>query len=273
MRPLVSIIITTRNEEGVLDKLLKSLITQSYSKIEIIVVDNFSSDDTPKIAKNYHVNFFRYGPERSAQRNYGAKRSKGDYFFFLDADMELTPRVVEDCVKRIYQGKVDGVVVPEESRWTNFWGEVKTFERSFYNEKGDPITDAARFFSKKVFTEAGGYDETITGPEDWDLPERIREAGFNIGRSTEKIYHHEQEISLISLFKKKFYYGLNAHKYLSKHNIPIISPKTVYFLRPLFYTNWTKLVKHPILSLAMAYMLLVELIGGGLGYIVGRLNR
>ena len=119
----------------------------------------------------------------------------------------------------------------------------------------------------------GGYDESITGPEDWDLPDRIREAGFRITRSTEIIYHHEQETSLLSLFRKKFYYGLNVHKYLSKHNIPVISPKTVYFLRPLFYKSWTRLVKHPVLSAAMVCMLLVELIGGGLGYLVGRVMR
>lgn len=288
-KPLVSIIITTKNEEKVLARLLKSIVQQTYSNSEIIVVDNYSSDDTPQIAKNYKqslrsydlnqsfssnkLNFFTFGPERSAQRNYGANKAAGDFVFFLDADMELTPEVVEDCVKKISQDHVDGIVIPEQSKWINFWGKVKAFERSFYNEKGDPITDAARFFSKKVFTKVGGYDETITGPEDWDLPDRIREAGFKIGRSTEKIYHHEQEISLTSLFKKKFYYGLNAHRYLSKHNIPIISPKTVYFLRPLFYKNWIKLVKHPVLSLAMAYMLLIELIGGGLGYLIGRIRE
>lgn len=273
MRPLVSIIITTKNEEKVLSRLLKSLIKQTYSNIEPIVVDNYSSDNTPKVAASFSVDFFQYSPERSAQRNYGAKKATGSYLFFLDADMELTPKVVEDCVKKIYQEKFDGIVIPEQSKWTNFWGEVKAFERSFYNEKGDPITDAARFFSKKVIIKVGGYDETITGPEDWDLPDRLREAGYKIGRSVEKIYHHEQEISLITLFKKKFYYGLNAHRYLSKHNIPVISPKTIYFLRPLFYKNWFKLLKHPLLSLAMACMLFVELIGGGLGYIVGRVVK
>lgn len=272
MRPLVSIIITTKNEEKVLGRLLKSLKNQTYSNIEIIVVDNYSTDYTSKIAKNYRVNFFQYGPERSAQRNFGGNKAKGDFLFFLDADMEPTPKVVEDCVKKIFQEKAEGIVIPEQSKWINFWGEVKAFERSFYSEKGDPITDAARFFSKEVFLKAGGYDESITGPEDWDLPDRLREEGYKIGRIVEKIYHNEQDISLATLFKKKFYYGLNAHKYLSKHHIPILSPKTIYFLRPLFYKSWVRLLKHPILSLAMACMLLIELIGGGLGYIIGRIR-
>lgn len=271
---LVSVIITTKNEDAVIENLLKSIVKQTYKNIEILLVDNNSTDHTLNIAGKYKkVKVYQKGPERSAQRNFGAKKAEGDFLFFLDADMELTPKVVEDCVNKMSQDHVDGIVIPEQSKWINFWGKVKTFERSFYNEKGDPVTDAARFFSKKIFNKVGGYDESITGPEDWDLPDRVRESGFKIGRSTEKIYHHEQQISLLTLFKKKFYYGLNAHKYLSKHNIPVFSPKTIYFLRPLFYKNWTRLLKHPILSLAMAFMLLVELVGGGLGYVVGRTRR
>ncbi len=270
---LVSVIVTTKDEENVIRTLIQSVKQQTYKNIEIILVDNNSKDNTLDIVNKFNkVKIYQYGPERSAQRNFGAKRSKGEYLFFLDADMELTPKVVEDCLNKTKLENLDSVVVPEESIASNFWGKVKAFERSFYNEKGDPITDAARFFSKQVFMKVGEYDEAITGPEDWDLPDRIKKAGFRIGRSTEKIYHHEQRISLIALFKKKFYYGLNAHKYLSKHNIPVVSPKTIYFLRPLFYQNWMRLVKYPFLSLAMICMLFIELVGGGLGYMVGRIR-
>lgn len=272
-QPLVSVTITTKNEEDVLGVLLESIKKQTYQKLETILVDNHSIDKTLGIAKKFNVTCYTFGPERSAQRNFGAKNSKGKHLLFLDADMELTHKVIEDCVKVASKDRVSGVVIPEESVAENFWGKVKAFERSFYNERGDSITDAARFFDREVFFKVGGYDDAITGPEDWDLPDRVREAGYKISRSTEKIYHHEQKISLTGLLKKKFYYGLNAHKYLIRHNIPIFSPKTIYFLRPLFYKNWIKLIKHPLLSLAMVYMLFIELIGGGLGYLVGRIKR
>jgi len=273
-KSLVSVIITTKNEGAVIWNLLNSIYKQTYKYIEILLIDNNSNDATLGIAKKFKkIRIYQQGPERSAQRNFGAKMSVGEFLFFLDADMELTTNVVGDCVKKIHQEDIEGVVVPEQSKWTNFWGEIKAFERSFYSESGDPITDAARFFSKKIFNKVGGYDETITGPEDWDLPDRMREAGFKIGRITNVIYHHEQKTSLVILFKKKFYYGLNAHKYLSKHNISVFSPKTIYFLRPLFYKNWTKLFRYPVLSTAMVCMLLVELIGGGLGYIIGRIKE
>ncbi|MBI2596875.1 glycosyltransferase [Candidatus Daviesbacteria bacterium] len=270
----VSIIITTKNEAGAIGILLSSINKQSYKNIEVILIDNSSYDGTLEIARQFlNVKIYSLGPERSAQRNLGARKSKGKYLLFLDADMELTSDVIKDCVEVAEKENLSGVVIPEQSVAINFWGKVKAFERSFYSEKGDPVTDAARFFLRQVFFKVGGYDESITGPEDWDLPDRIRERGFKIGRSSEKIYHHEQDISLIILFKKKFYYGLNAHKYLTKHNIPVFSPKTIYFLRPLFYKSWVRLLKHPILSLAMIWMLLLELVGGGLGYIAGRIKE
>src|SRR5260221_10860805 len=98
MNPLVSIIITTKNESLVIERLLQSIKKQSHPQIETIVVDNYSTDTTQKIAKKYTKRVFEFGPERSAQRNYGAKMSKGSYIVFLDADMELSPKVIEECV-------------------------------------------------------------------------------------------------------------------------------------------------------------------------------
>lgn len=273
-KDLVSVIITSKNEADVIGDLFVSVANQTYKHTEIILVDNNSNDNTVKIARKFKkVKIYNFGPERSAQRNFGAKKSEGKYLLFLDADMELSPKVTEDCVKVATFDKVSAIVVPEESIAENFWGRVKAYERSFYNEKGDSTTDAARFFLRDVFFEAGGYDENITGPEDWDLPETIKNLGYKIGRSKEKIYHHEQEISLQGLFKKKFYYGLSAHKYLRKQKVAVFSPKTVYFLRPTFYKSWKKLVKHPFLSLLLFFMLFVELLGGGLGFIVGKIRN
>lgn len=274
MKDLVSVIVTSKNEADVIGNLLESVNSQTYKNIEVILVDNNSTDKTLKIAKGFEkLKIYNFGPERSAQRNYGAKKAVGKYLLFLDADMKLTPNVVQECIKKINVGKrVGGIAIPEESIAHSFWEKVKSFERSFYNENGDPITDAARFFPNEVFIKAGGYDETITGPEDWDLPETIREGGYKIERITEKIYHKERASSLFSLFKKKFYYGLHAHKYLEKHNIPLVSPKTVYFLRPLFYKSWRRLIAHPLLALGMFIMLLTQTLGGGFGYLLGRLR-
>lgn len=259
----VSVIITTKNEKDVIEDSLKSIRSQTYPFVEIIVVDNNSQDDTKAIAKKYTSLVFNKGPERSAQRNFGAQKGKGEYLLFLDADMELTPTVIEECVKITQSSSFGGVIIPEKSFGKGFWAKVKAYERSFY--VGDQTIEAARFYSKKVFNEIGGFDEEITGPEDWDFSERVSKK-YKLGRIKSLIMHNEKELSLWKLIKKKYYYGKKTKVYLSKNKISIISPKTIFFLRPVFYKNPKKIIFHPSLFCAMMIMLFAELAAGGIGY-------
>lgn len=274
MNSLVSLIITTKNEEKILAKLLQSIKRQEYKNIETILVDNNSIDDTVKIAKKMAIKIFNFGPERSAQRNFGAKKAKGKFVFVLDADMQLTSNVIGECIEIMNNNKkMVALIIPEKSHAFSFWEKVKAYERSFYNLEGDSLTDAARFFKKEIFLKIKGYDETITGPEDWDLTERIIKAGYRIGRTKNFIYHKETIVSLFDLARKKFYYALKAHRYLDKHRLPLIGPKTIYFLRPVFLKSAHKLFASPILFFGMLILLSVEFIAGGFGYIIGRIEN
>lgn len=267
MKILVSAVITTKNSGKTLEALLKSIKKQTFKNIEIILVDNNSSDDTVNIAQLYTKKVFQKGPERSAQRNYAAQQSIGDFVFILDSDMVLTPNVVKECVEAVEKGDFGGLVVPEKSFGENFWARVKAWEREI--NEGESYFEAARFFPKKIFTEFKGYDENLTGPEDWDLPQRISKK-YKIGRIKSYILHNEGKTSIINLMKKKYYYGLSANKYLTKQGGSIFNAKTVYFLRSAFYKNWLKLILHPVLTVAMFVMLTLEMVGGGWGYLVGK---
>lgn len=270
----VSVIVTTKNEAKNIGRCLQSIQNQTYKAIEIIVVDNFSKDETKRIAKKFTKKVFDKGPERSAQRNLGGFKATGDFLMFLDADMELSENVVRGCVEEALKNKkVGGVIIPEVSVGTKFWEKTKAFERSFYNLEGDKYTDAARFFSKEAFLSVGGFDASITGPEDWDLPESVKKNGYTIKRIKEVIFHYENIPNLSSLVKKKYYYGLKSHTYLEKQNISVVSPKTIYFLRPAFYKNWRKMLSNPFLTTSMIIMLSAETLGGGLGFIRGKVRR
>ncbi len=272
--PKVTVIITSRNEEVVIKRLIKSVKTQSYKNIEVILVDNNSTDQTKQIAKKFKIDIYNIGPERSSQRNFGAKISKGKYLLFLDADMKLSRHVIKECVElMVSDKKIKLIVIPERSIATDLWEKVKAYERYFYNLEGDSITDAARFFEKKIFFLACGFDETITGPEDWDLPERIKKMGIKSGRVKSTIDHFERIPSLYHLARKKFYYALLADRYFTKNSIPIFGPKAIYFLRPVFYKNWRILISNPILTFEMVIMLSIELFSGALGYLLGKYLR
>ena len=96
---LLSIIIPTKDEELNIGRLLNSIITsKQYNKetIEIIVVDNpGTTDKTRDIVDQFPIiQLFLQGPERSSQRNYGAKMANGEYLYFVDADMEFSTNLL-----------------------------------------------------------------------------------------------------------------------------------------------------------------------------------
>lgn len=269
-KTLVSVIITTRNSSKTIPALLESTIKQSFKQYEIIVVDNKSSDDTQKLAKNYTSKIFNKGPERSVQRNFGASKSVGKYLMFLDADMVLTSNVIADCVKKMEEGNFGGIIIPEKSFGEGFWAKAKALERRI--NEGESYFEAARFFPKKIFTDLGGYDKNLTGPEDWDFPQRVSNK-YNITRIKSYILHNEGKPSLLSFAKRKYYYGLSVHRYLSKQQLPVLNPRTVYFLRGSFYRKWKEIFKNPVVSLGMMVMLFVETAAGGFGYFKGKVEN
>lgn len=268
-KPLLSVIVTTKNEESHIENCLKSITSQSYKNIEIIVVDNNSDDKTKEISKKFTKLVFDKGPERSAQRNFGAGKARGEHLLFIDADMTLGKNVVKECVSKIEADNIGAVIVPERSIGKGYWTKVKAFERSLY--EGDSSIEAARCFKSKIFWEVGGYDQNITGPEDWDLPKKVSKK-YKIGRIKSYILHDEGSASLFSLMKKKHYYGLKTSKYISKHPFSETAQQVVYLLRPAIYRNWRKLYKSPSLTAGMIVMLFLEQLAGFTGFVKGSLK-
>jgi len=208
---MVSVIITTKNEAVHLPACLTSIKQQTYTNLEIIVVDNHSKDKTKEIAKKYTPHVFDYGPERSAQRNFGAKKARGEYLLFLDADMELSPNVVKECIEMI-KDRV-AIVIPEKSFGLGFWAKCKDLERQCY--EGVEWMEAARFYTKEVFINAGRFDQQLTGPEDFEFAQRVkaRFGAHATGRIDSYILHNEGNLSLAKLLQKKYYYGMRMARY------------------------------------------------------------
>ena len=260
---LVSIIVTTRNEGSDLALCLSSIRRQSYAPVELVVVDNQSTDETREIAATYADLVIDFGPERSAQRNEGARRATGTFVFFVDADMELAPDVTSEAVAAAGAGAA-AVVIPERSAGDGLWARAKALERSCY--EGDPTIEAARFFAREVFERYGGYDERLTGPEDWELPARMADAE-QLGRTKAQIVHHEGHLTLSGLAKKKFYYGRSFARYIHLH--PHLAAKQLTIVRPAFIRHRQRLARQPGLATVMLFMKLIEFAAGGAGLVVG----
>lgn len=264
---LVSIIVPTCNSEKVIEQCLISIKRQTYSNIETMVIDNHSKDSTREIASRY-AEVYMKGQERSAQRNLGASKAKGDFLFFVDSDMELTSKVVEECVKKATENNFDAIVIPEVSVGEGYWTRCKILERSCYIK--DNLIEAARFFRKEVFNKIEGYDENLVAAEDWDLVQRMKKAGFSFSRVNSIIKHHEGRLSLIGTMKKKYTYGLTIESYIKKHKQQ--AKKQLRLIRPAFLRNYNRLLGNPKVATGMIVMKVCEFAAGACGMIVSKLR-
>jgi glycosyltransferase involved in cell wall biosynthesis len=212
----VSVIVPTRNAARTIGACLSSLRRQTHPDLEVVVVDNASSDGSPDMARSLADQVVVTGPERSAQRNAGAAVSTGEFLVFLDSDMVAAPLLTSEVVRVFRRNPcVHALVLPERSIGVGFWAQCKALERHLY--VGDRHVEAARAFRRSAFVEAGGYDERIHGGgEDWDLPERLERLGGTVGRTATGVIHDEGRISLTDDLARKFYYGRTFGRYVRK---------------------------------------------------------
>jgi glycosyltransferase involved in cell wall biosynthesis len=256
---LISAIITTKNEEKNIKKCLESVVAQSYPKdeLEIIVVDNDSQDKTKEIALKYTDKIFDKGPERSAQRNFGVERSKGEYFIYLDADMVLSENVIRDSVEKIKNDpSIIALHISEIVAGKKFFSKVRRFERSFYD---GTVIDGARFIKREAFISIKGFDETLTGPEDWDLDKKLRNVG-RVELVKTPIFHNEAEFNLKKYLNKKGYYSQKFDTYIAKWGKDDPDIKKQFSVWYRFFGvfiergKWKKLLAHPILTGGMYFL-------------------
>ena len=121
--PLVSIIIPCHNAEKWIGEAIQSCLNQTYKNIEVIVINDGSTDGSLQIIEDFHkknhkiVKYItKLNGGSSSARNYGIEISVGDYFLFLDADDLLSVNAVESFLKTILRQNVDAAV----GDWINF---------------------------------------------------------------------------------------------------------------------------------------------------------
>lgn len=115
MNELVSIVIPAHNVERYINRCIKSILNQSYSNIEIIIVEDSSTDKTGAICDNYSINnsniIVKHVKNKSAgkSRNEGIELAKGKYIIFVDSDDYLENDMVENLLKVISNNGVSAV--------------------------------------------------------------------------------------------------------------------------------------------------------------------
>ncbi len=175
VQPKVSVIIPCYNDGEYIDKAVNSALQQTYKNIEIIIVNDGSTDaytnqllaqyDRPKLAVLRMPNS---GP--AAARNAGIKNASGKYILPLDADDKLGKRYIAEAVKVMEADKKVGIVY---CRGRYFGGETQEIELPEYSLENiflDNMIFVSALFRKTSWKKAGGFDPQMReGMEDYDF--------------------------------------------------------------------------------------------------------
>ena len=180
--PTFSIVIPTYNRAELLKRCLDSVVAQTFTDWEAIVVDNYSEDNTEEVVLSYNDDRIRYLKNHNhgiiaVSRNKALDLAKGDYICFLDSDDAWLPQKLE--IMKRYVGKYDLIYhgfrmdLPKKypfQRMNNYFYEIKESSVSYVIQRGDPICPSCSCLSAKLLGDTR-FDESekFKAVEDYDF--------------------------------------------------------------------------------------------------------
>ncbi|MEU8263271.1 glycosyltransferase family A protein [Micromonospora sp. NPDC048999] len=213
MNPLVSVVIPCYNRARTVELCVRSVRQQTYPAIEIIVVDDASSDGSAALAASAGASVLQLktnsGP--GAARNAGAEHARGEILFFLDADVALEPGSVAAAVAELRStaalGAVCGVLRPESLLSHNLIAEYRALQMyHWWLAHEGPMTGlhtALCAMRAEVFHEIGPFNPDLRHTEAPEYGHRIRQR-YDV-RSTAAIAGvHDHDTTLRVLLPKVF---------------------------------------------------------------------
>lgn len=191
--PFVSVIIPVYNGDAFLAEAIESILQQDYAPLEIITVDDGSTDGSAKVATSFKdVVRYVYQPNSgtAAARNTGVQMARGDIIGFLDQD-DLWPagKLALQLTRLADHPSVEIVLGHKQLMWlTGIEDGRLGFE--IFSDPQIALNLGCALFRISVFDKVGFFDETLYYVDDWDWFMRARELGVPM------VIHHE--VTLIS---------------------------------------------------------------------------
>ncbi|MFH1235068.1 MAG: glycosyltransferase [Candidatus Diapherotrites archaeon] len=239
--PKVSIIIPMHNSSATIRKCLESIFLQESGGFEVIAVDDASSDNTAKIAKNFPCLVFSLGKNsgQAKARNFGAAGAKGNILVFIDSDIVLEKNSLKNIVEGIEKKGFDavgGIVSGNfESR-----GIVSFYKNAHHHYFLLEIDARARIISgffmaikKSVFLGAKGFNESFREAEDIEFSQRLQSLGAKILFDKKIRVNHIQRYSLPPLLRGDFMKGFYWARLLPKTGFSAVLKEKRFTNRPL----------------------------------------
>ena len=233
--PKISCIISTYNRaDHFLPKAIDSVLSQTFSDWELVIVDDSSTDNTKKVVNSYQddrIKYLKTGSNSGSDtkpKNIGTIKSTGEYICYLDDDVQYRPNHFELLSKELDKGEVDIVygdmwIKPKEEP-----GIARDFDAQFLMLRNFIDTSAAMMKRECMF-EIGGWDETLPKFVDWNVWVRMLKAGFKFKRIHEftfDYYIHEDTKS------QRVRTEMYLHPKLGMLFVPTFSPSGCYIRLP-----------------------------------------
>ena len=243
--PLVTVVVTGKNEESTIDNCIMSILNQSYPNFELIYVDAISSDKTlekasrlkcvSELKKNCkrYVAIARKADTPGKGRNIGAEFGTGSILAFTDADCVAEKDWLQCLVLSLTPetGVVGGPNIIRNIRKSKVTLAINSVLSTFVGSGGSPqfyqITKAKDVYAvstcnmavkKEIFEKVGKFDESLRFNEDSEFCNRLSRNGFRIFYSPSARVNHFMGVESYSQFAAYFYkYGHERGKNAAKN--------------------------------------------------------
>jgi glycosyltransferase involved in cell wall biosynthesis len=238
--PLISITIPTYNSEATINLCLGSIFHQYdveiSSHIEVIVVDNCSSDKTEEICKGYNCRFLRTRCSKAEAREIGFLKSTGKYVLILDSDMCIERGILKELIGYAEDCNFDAIIINEEFLGESFFHIARTIEKKCYIDASE--IQSPRFYKRQVI-EKIDWKRIDDG---WDEMEIFLEAQKS--SPLLRIYTSKKKIWLIGDaldIRKKLHHGKYFKMYKEKYDSQVVRRQFSFSYRAKLLTKSLKI--------------------------------
>ncbi len=216
--PLLSVVITVRNEEDHLPQLLDSLLLQE-PPFEVVLVESESRDRTWEIAQEYArrhgdlVRVFQHPGSRGIGRNTGVEHARGAFVAFIDGDCYAAP----DWLHALRGGLATAAVAAGRTvvTGTHPYGQLERVE--LYQSGYDVTYPSCNLaYDRALFDRLGGFDPRFITAEDIDLNLRAVRAGAAIRYVPEAVVYHHMRATFLRFLWQAFWNGYGRKQLTEK---------------------------------------------------------
>ncbi|MBD3724694.1 MAG: glycosyltransferase [Arcobacter sp.] len=250
--PLVSVIITTHNREDLLPRAVESVLAQTYNNLEIIIVDDGSTDNTEQLVNSYmqkheQIKYIKHEKALggNAARNSGIRAASGEFVAGLDDDDEFTPDRIQVLMNN-YSEEYSMItsrsvkVTKTGKQKTKYISNVDLDTMLYFNAIGNQV-----LVKKEKIVGAGLFDENLKRYQDYDMWLRIiqKYGKAKIVNQITQVIHYEHDVTTNNTVKNNLHGAFSfykKHKHLMNNNQRKMQLYNVYRLQQK-QLSWNKI--------------------------------